>query len=90
MLTKVSAKNARDNFTDLLGLVYYGKQSVVVEKKGRPFAVVVSPDDFASYQKAAKGVFFEVVKEIQKKNLGLKEKEVFQDITAAVNKVRGR
>ena len=45
MVTRcMTAKEARDNFTDLLGAVYYGKEPVVVEKQGRPFAVVINPD----------------------------------------------
>jgi prevent-host-death family protein len=37
MLTRrISAKEARDNFGDLLGSVHYGKQPVIVEKKGKP------------------------------------------------------
>lgn len=32
---RVTAKQARDNFTDILGMVYYGDEPVVVGKKGR-------------------------------------------------------
>jgi prevent-host-death family protein len=89
MLTRrMTAKQARDNFTDLLGLVYYGKESVIVEKKGRPFAVVISPKDFESYKKAAKDRFFETVEEIQQDNKGVDPDEVLEDITEAVEQVR--
>lgn len=88
---KMTAKEARDNFTDLLGTVYYGKESVVVEKKGRPFAVVVNPDEYANYQnfkKAAKKRFFELVDEIQAANKGKSSDKIYKDVTKIVEEVR--
>jgi prevent-host-death family protein len=46
VVKRMSAQEARARFADLLGLVYYGKEPVVIEKQGRAFAVVVSPDDY--------------------------------------------
>lgn len=89
MITKkMTAKQARDNFTDLLGVVYYGKQSVIVEKKGRPFAVVISPDEYLRYKKAAKERFFELVDEIQTSSSDLDANQVLKDVTKAVEEVR--
>jgi|SRR3989338_11109138 len=96
---KMTAKEARDNFTDLLGSVYYGKQSVVVEKKGRPFAVVVSPDEYKNYieyKKAAKKRISEIIEEIQAANEQVlsswnKDKnheQTFKDITETVEEIR--
>ena len=88
---KMTAKEARDNFTDLLGTVYYGKESVVVEKKGRPFAVVVNPDEYGNYIKykaAAKKRILEIIKEIQAANKGNSYEETLKDITEAVEEVR--
>lgn len=45
LVKRMSAKEARDNFSDLLGLVHYSKEPVIVEKWGRPFVVVLSPED---------------------------------------------
>ncbi len=91
MNTTVSAKQARDNFTDILGSVYYGKQTVVVERKGRPFAVVINPDEYEKYQdykKAAKKRFFEIVDEIQAANKGKSFNKVYKDVTKIVEEVR--
>lgn len=88
---RVTAKQARDNFTDILGTVYYGKQAVVVERKGRPFAVVINPDEYETYQnfkKAAKKRIFEIIEEIQAANKGAKYEEVLKDVTRVVKKVR--
>lgn len=88
---KMTAKEARDNFTDLLGTVYYGKESVVVEKKGRPFAVVVNPDEYGNYIKykaAAKKRIFEIIEEIQTANRDKNPEQTLKDITEAVEETR--
>ena len=46
VVKRMSAREARNNFSDLLGLVYYSKEPVIVERRGRPFAVVISPEDY--------------------------------------------
>lgn len=84
----VTAKEARDNFTDILGMVYYGKQPVVIEKKGRPFAVVISPEEYENYKKVAKKRFFEIVNKIQAKNKGVDPDKVLKDVTEVVEEVR--
>ncbi len=90
-LKKVTAKEARDNFTDLLGTVYYGKEPVVVEKQGRPFAVVINPQEFKKYEDfktAAKRRFFEIVDEIQAGNKDRSFEKVLEDVTKEVETVR--
>lgn len=88
---RVTAKQARDNFTDILGTVYYGKQPVIVERKGRPFAVVLNPEEYERYEKykeAAKKRIFEIIGEIQAANQGADYNEVLKDVTEEVEKVR--
>lgn len=88
---KMTAKQARDNFTDLLGSVYYGKESIVVEKKGRPFVVVVNPDEYGNYIKykeAAKKRVLEIIEEIQTANKDKSYEEALKDTTEAVEETR--
>src|SRR3990167_8858216 len=85
---RMTAKQARDNFSDLLGAVYYSKAQVIVEKKGRAFAVVINPEEYERYQKIAKEQFFKVARQIQAKNSKFSEKEVLADVTRAVEEVR--
>lgn len=88
MPKRMTAKEARDNFTDLLGAVYYGKEPVIVEKKGRVFAVVINPDEYEFYKKIAKERFFKTAEKIQNRNIKFSEKEVLGDVTKAVDKIR--
>lgn len=84
----MSAKQARDNFSDLIGAVYYGKEPIIVEKKGKPFAVVINPDEYARYRQAAKERFFETVNRIQANNRDKNSEDVLKNVTAIVETVR--
>jgi prevent-host-death family protein len=88
MTRRMSAKEARDNFTDLLGLVYYGREPVIVERKGRPFAVVINPEEYERYQQIAKQRLFSLVEEIRKENRDRDPDEVMADVTAELEVVR--
>lgn len=88
---KITAKEARDKFTDILGRAYYGKEAIVVEKQGRPFAVVINPDEYERYEKykeAARKRILEIVEEIQAANKGASYEEVLKDVTGEVEAVR--
>lgn len=90
---KVTAKEARDNFTDVLGMAYYGKQPVIVERKGRPFAVVINPQEFEKYEKykeAARKRILEIIEEIQGANKKRDYNEVLNDVTRAVEEIRSK
>ena len=85
---RISAKVARDNFSDLLGSVHYSGQSVIVEKKGKPFAVMISPEDFEQLQALARKRLSETIQEVRKANEGVDPHQVLADVTQAVEAVR--
>lgn len=85
---RITAKEARDNFTDILGMVFYGKEAVIVEKQGRPFAVVINPEQYKRFRQLAKERFFEIADEIQAKNKNADPKKVLKDVTKIVEEVR--
>jgi prevent-host-death family protein len=76
------------NFADVLGQVYYTKEPVIVEKNGKPVAVVISPGDCERYRQNEKGQLFQVVHEIQERNRDQDLQEIEADIAAAVEDVR--
>lgn len=85
---RMSAKEARTNFTDVLGRAYYKGEPTIVEKQGKAVAVVISPTDYERYQKLAKERFFQVVRQIQEDNKDKDPEEVYRDVTEAVEEVR--
>ena len=44
---KLTAGEARDNFSEVLGRAAYGKERVVIHRHGKPFAAVVPLEDVA-------------------------------------------
>ncbi len=88
LLTKrYSAQEARQNLADILGMVYYGKEPVIVEKRGRPVAVVISPEDYEILQREKERAFASVDR-LQARNADLDPDEVLSDVTEAVEEVR--
>lgn len=92
MVTKhVSIGQARANMSELLGSVYYGREPVIVERKGKPVAVWISPEQFQKleeYQQQAKERFFRAVDEVQRLNADEDPDAVLRDVTEIVEQVR--
>lgn len=87
LVKRMSTQEARANFSDLLGSVYYTKQPVVVEKKGKPVAVVISPEQYKQLEKIRQEGFA-VIDEIRARNADNDPDEVYKDVTAIVEGVR--
>lgn len=88
MVTKtMSVREARANFSDLLGLVHYTKEPVIVERKGKPFAVVISPEQYETIRQGIEGAWATIEK-VQERNADQDPDEVLQDVTAVVEAVR--
>ncbi len=88
MATHMSAKEARDKFSEVLNRVYYQHEPIIVERQGKPMAVVVSIADFERYQQLTKERFFQAVDRIQARNTAHDPAEVLREVTEAVNEVR--
>ncbi len=88
MTKRMSVGEARANFSDLIGSVYYGKEPVVVERKGKPMVVLISPEQFDHYQEQVKERFFTAVGEVQRLNVDEDPDEVLRAVTEVVDRVR--
>jgi len=86
-MRRMSTKDARANFSELLGLVYYTKEPVVVERKGKPFAVVISPDQYAMLEKELERSW-QALQHVQDQNADKDPDEVLRDVTEVVETVR--
>lgn len=87
MVKRMSAKDARNSFSEILGMVYYGKDTVIVERQGKPMVAVI---DIERYEKwmAEREARFKVFDEIRAKNLDKDPAEVEKDIAEALAEVR--
>ena len=87
MPRRMSSKEAREHFSDLLGSVYYTKEPVIVEKKGKPVAVVISPEQYEAFQKEEQRLW-RIVDQIRDRNVENDPDEVLRDVTSIVEDVR--
>ena len=87
MVRKMSTAEARAHFSDLLGSVYFTKEPVIVERKGKPFAVVISPDEYQRLLEE-EAVDWAVIEDVQARNANKDPGEVLDDVTAEVEAVR--
>ena len=88
MTRRVAAKDARANFSDMLSQVYYGQEPVIVERKGKPVAVLISPEQWERYQQQTKDRLFEAIDRLQERNRDADPDEVERDVTEVVEEVR--
>lgn len=88
MTTKMGAKQARTNFSELLGSVHYGHETVVVEKAGKPFVVVISPEQYARYQELVRERAIQAMERVHKRNDDLDPERLEWDVADVVEQVR--
>ena len=88
MPKRLAVKDARANFSDVLSQVYYGQEPVIVERKGKPVAVLISPEQWERYQQQTKERLFEAIDRLQERNRDTDPEEVERDVTEAVEEVR--
>lgn len=49
-IKSVSIVDLRVGLSELLGEVFYAKQPVLIERHGKPMAVLIHPDEFARFR----------------------------------------
>lgn len=86
MKRTVSAGEARQRLGQLLEGVYYRGDEVVIERAGKPMAVVIPAERYASIERN-RARLFEMIKEAQEHG-GLSPEEADKEALAAVAEVR--
>lgn len=84
---KVSTSEARAHFGDVVNSVYYSKQPVALEKKGKVLAVLVSPELFERVQEED-ARDWEVIQALKDRNASIDPDEIYELVTAEVEAVR--
>jgi len=84
---RISAKDARAQFSEILGMVRFGKETVIVEKQGKPVVAVIDIDLYERWV-AEREARLKVFDEVRSKNRGKKPQEVEKDVAEAVTEVR--
>jgi len=83
----MGAREARNNFSQLLGQVHFGGQVVIVERFGRPMVAVIPLEDYQQLI-AEREARFQVLDEIRQRLPDLSVEEVERDVAEAIAAVR--
>ena len=87
MIEHIGAREARNNFSDLLGNVHYGGQVIIVERSGKPMVAVI-PVQVYQQVIAEREARFQVLDRIRSRAPNLPIDEIKQDVAQAVAAVR--
>lgn len=87
MVVRMGAREARASFADLLGMVRFGGQTVIVERAGKEMAAVI-PVDLYHQLMAEREERFKVIDRIREKQPEWTLEEVEKDVAEAVDAVR--
>lgn len=87
LVKRISTQEARANFSELLGSVYYTNNPVIVERKGKPFAVVISPEQYEGFKREQEKAWA-AIDQIQERNQDKNSNKVLSDVTKVVEQVR--
>jgi len=87
MTLKLGAREARNQFSNLLGRVGYGGEVVVLERSGKPIAVMVPVEMYEKFL-AEREQQFAVVDRIRQNSPEISEDEITNDINEAMIDLR--
>jgi prevent-host-death family protein len=88
MVKTMSARDARAKFGGLLATVSSTGEPVIVEKRGKPAAAFISPEEFERYREWVVERAWATIERVQERNADLDPDEVLRDVTAVVEEVR--
>jgi prevent-host-death family protein len=87
VIKRMSAKEARDRFAELLGQVHYGKDTVIVEKQGKPMVAVIDVERYERLMSAWDEPFT-VLDRTWAKNRHKEAARVQRDVAEAAAEIR--
>jgi prevent-host-death family protein len=83
----IGSREARNNFADLVGRVHYSRETVIVERSGKPMLAMI-PIDVYEQMIAEREALFQVVDRLKERVPDLPEEEVIEDVSEAIAAVR--
>jgi len=89
MVVRMGAREARQRFSELLGRVHYGGETVILESSGKPMAAVIPLEAYDRLVQERDEKFEAFQQSIQNRP-NVSEPEVEADIAEAISIVRGK
>jgi prevent-host-death family protein len=87
MTRRIGAREARNQFADLVGNVHYSGQAVIIERSGKPMVAVIPVEMYQQFV-AEREARFQVLDHIRGRLPDVPPEEVEQDVAEAVAAVR--
>ncbi|MBW1699676.1 MAG: type II toxin-antitoxin system Phd/YefM family antitoxin [Deltaproteobacteria bacterium] len=87
MAKHVSAKEARNKFSDLMGSVHYGGEEIILERSGKPMAAMI-PVEVYERLVAERRARFEVLNTIRSNLPDVSPEEIEKDVARTISKLR--
>jgi len=84
---RVSAVEARKRLGEILEGVYYRGDEVVIERAGKPMAVVIPAERYASMERS-RDRLFELIEKAQERNKDVPYEVIEREIELAIREVR--
>lgn len=88
MVARMGAREARQKFSELLGRVHYGGETVILESSGKPMAAVVPLQVYQQWLEDREA-HFERIEQMKQRRPRYSEDEVEADIAEALAAIRG-
>jgi prevent-host-death family protein len=89
MVVRMGAREARQKFSEMLGRVHYGGETVILESSGKPMAAVIPLETYEKMMEEREAKFEAFQRGIQNRP-AYSEEEVEADIADAIAIVRGK
>jgi prevent-host-death family protein len=87
MAKRMSTGQVRANLSDILGAVSTNEEPVIVERNGKPIAVVISARQYEALERAKERAW-QVLDELQAQNADVDPDSFLEEATEAVEAVR--
>ena len=87
MVVRMGAREARQKFSELIGRVHYGRETVILESSGKPMAAMV-PLEMYRQMMEERDARFERLEKMKEHRAHFSEEEVEADIAEALAAVR--
>jgi len=87
MTIVLGAKQARQQFAELLGRVGYGGEIAIIERSGKPMAAIIPIEIYKKYLDERRERF-EVIDRIQRRMPDIPPDEVENDVREAIRETR--
>ncbi len=84
----IGAFEARRMFGQLIEEAFYKKDAFIIERSGRPMAVLVSIDDYQRWQQLGKEQFLTLLHAAQKRNAKAPAADLERDIERGLKQLR--